>query len=717
MTTQTGTIYVKLDLDTTDFDKGLDSAANKAEKGGGFLSNALSFATGGALLGGLSAVKDSIFGIASAMIDGNAEFETYQTQFGVLLGSTDEAKKRLDELAKFGASTPFELPELVRADKVLTSFGIHSEEMLTIVGDVAAGTGASFEDMALLMGKFSAGSTGEVISRFQELGIATKDELAKMGIEFDKGGAMITPVAEAMPILENIMKDKFGGMMAAQSQTFSGMVSNLQDWVGGTIRTLGQPIFEVVKDKLGVLLTFLSSPEVVAALDAFATGMATAIGSTIDFISNTVIPAFITAWNLISPAINAIIPIINTIMEVFTAGGSSITVLGGQATWLGTIWNQLQEIINIAVKIIQATIVPIFNTIAKFINDHGDTIVKYLSNAWTIIQSVLNIALAIIKGVLKTFLAIITGDWQGAWNAIKEMFSTIWANIKTILVAALDNVKLVLSIAWDVIKSVASSAWNFIRINIIEATFNAIKGYIDSKLNEIKSALSIAWNAIQSTASTLWNGIKTAILTPFDNAKKGLDITKDAIKSALSDAWSSVKSTAGSKWDDIKSEIDSKFSSTKSKIDDIIGSIKGILSGAWDDIKSGASGAWSGIASAIGDAFDGVTGKIKGIVNQAIRYVNRLISAYNEVADTLGLGSLDRIPELARGTNNFRGGLALVGERGPELVALPRGSQVYPNGQTQQMLQRNLTVNNYFNTPVAPAQQLEFIESLNSTAY
>ena len=28
---------------------------------------------------------------------------------------------------------------------------------------------------------------------------------------------------------------------------------------------------------------------------------------------------------------------------------------------------------------------------------------------------------------------------------------------------------------------------------------------------------------------------------------------------------------------------------------------------------------------------------------------------------------------------NFRGGLALVGERGPELVNLPRGSDVIPN--------------------------------------
>jgi hypothetical protein len=39
-----------------------------------------------------------------------------------------------------------------------------------------------------------------------------------------------------------------------------------------------------------------------------------------------------------------------------------------------------------------------------------------------------------------------------------------------------------------------------------------------------------------------------------------------------------------------------------------------------------------------------------------------------------------RIPGFAAGVRNFSGGLAMVGERGPELVGLPRGSSVTPNG-------------------------------------
>ncbi|MFT9496380.1 hypothetical protein [Anaerosolibacter sp.] len=43
------------------------------------------------------------------------------------------------------------------------------------------------------------------------------------------------------------------------------------------------------------------------------------------------------------------------------------------------------------------------------------------------------------------------------------------------------------------------------------------------------------------------------------------------------------------------------------------------------------------------------------------------------------VGVRDSVPGFANGVTNFRGGVALVGERGPELVTLERGSNVIPN--------------------------------------
>ena len=56
------------------------------------------------------------------------------------------------------------------------------------------------------------------------------------------------------------MQTKFGGMMQAQSSTFEGMMSNLQDWVGQAMRVMGGPIFDALKGQLSSLCRCLARP-------------------------------------------------------------------------------------------------------------------------------------------------------------------------------------------------------------------------------------------------------------------------------------------------------------------------------------------------------------------------------------------------------------------------------------------------------------------------
>lgn len=58
-------------------------------------------------------------------------------------------------------------------------------------------------------------------------------------------------------------------------------------------------------------------------------------------------------------------------------------------------------------------------------------------------------------------------------------------------------------------------------------------------------------------------------------------------------------------------------------------------------------------------------------------------------------GSL--LPGFANGTNNAPGGLAIVGERGPELVNLPKGSQVIPDISGMSRAGSGPVINQYFN--------------------
>jgi hypothetical protein len=65
-----------------------------------------------------------------------------------------------------------------------------------------------------------------------------------------------------------------------------------------------------------------------------------------------------------------------------------------------------------------------------------------------------------------------------------------------------------------------------------------------------------------------------------------------------------------------------------------------------------------------------------------------------EFAEAAGLGAVQRVPAYASG-GVHGGGLALVGERGPELATLPAGTRVHSNAESQGMLGGDMYVDVY----------------------
>lgn len=83
---------------------------------------------------------------------------------------------------------------------------------------------------------------------------------------------------------------------------------------------------------------------------------------------------------------------------------------------------------------------------------------------------------------------------------------------------------------------------------------------------------------------------------------------------------------------------------------------------------------------------DGGTESLKQFALELVKiFAVRGISEWLGGSDWLNGPLFGGIPGNALGTNNWRGGLSWVGERGPELVNLPRGAQVIPNNQIGQL--------------------------------
>lgn len=208
-----------------------------------------------AKFGSIAAAGLSIGGIGKAIKEAS-NMETLEASFKPLLKSADAAQKRMEELSKFAASTPFELPEIAKASMVLESLtrgALATGKGLTLVGDIAAATSRPFDEIAVSVGRLYDGlmsgrPVGEALSRLQELG-AMSGEVRGQIEDLQKAGNKGMPVWD---IAEKALM-RFSGSMEVQSRTWSGKISTLTDNINLAFAAMGKPIMDTLKPELDKL--------------------------------------------------------------------------------------------------------------------------------------------------------------------------------------------------------------------------------------------------------------------------------------------------------------------------------------------------------------------------------------------------------------------------------------------------------------------------------
>lgn len=211
-------------------------------------------------LAGIAAAVGGVMGLNAAIqqsVRFNAQLEQQGVAFKTLLGNAEAASRRMAELARFAAQTPFELPEIVQASKVLQSLtngALASGEGLRLVGDAAAATGRPLEEAAMWIGRLYAGlqtgtPVGEATLRLIEMGLISGTTARKLNELAESGQG----AGQAMTVLQDTF-GRLGGAMADQSQTFSGLLSTLKDTFNMALADIGKPLFDGLKQGISELI-------------------------------------------------------------------------------------------------------------------------------------------------------------------------------------------------------------------------------------------------------------------------------------------------------------------------------------------------------------------------------------------------------------------------------------------------------------------------------
>lgn len=713
-------------------------AGNAAAGFASFLSGAAQFAVGGLIQKGIEGIAGSLGALKDGLIGGPAEFERYNVQFGVLLGNADAAKQRLAELAQFGASTPFELPEVVRADKILQSFGLHAVEaakrfgyagtdIRRIAGDTAAGTGASFEEISTYIGKFASGATGETIARFQELGIVTKQQLTEMGLAFDKGGSLIISSQEdldrATGILLKSMEGKFGGMMAAQSTTFEGMLSNLADWKAGTLRIIGEPIFDVLKVHLTSLLAWLPSqqPRIEAFAQALANGLAVGIPRAVE-LGQTLLALgrYISAVLDHGDPLNDWLTHLPAGMQgaVETGGRLTVTLMDLATRGIEAVRPGLEWLTGTGLPALQSgwswltgTGLPAaqqgFDAVAGVVNGALQTGLAWLTTTalpalqagWDAVQGPITAgreALAGFLPVLDPLRAALQpvvdafgeGGLRGALSALPGAIPGILTelgNLRTELTAlALEGLGGLLMRAAEMpqlAEGLASLGLSQPAIDAVTGTLRTmgemlttVGGYIrdvgqwlmDDLLPPVIEAGAGFAEMLMPHLARLGEIVQTTVMPILADLGRFIGENLPGFISVVSPLLTGLVDMGLSTLELALRAIGVTWETYLKPAFEALGGWLEDLTGGWDNLARGAERikeTMAGIAQAISDIASGNVD-----FSQIFGGLQNLFS-----------GNI-QIPGFANGVSNFGGGLAMVGERGPELVRLPGGSDVIPAG-------------------------------------
>jgi len=222
-------------------------------------------AAGLATIGAAGAAGLTAFVISSSKAA--SSIESLTMQFETLLGSEDAAGKRMAEIVKFAASTPFEIAELAATSKQLQNAGgdvLAIGDGLRMVGDAAAISGRPLEEVALHIGRVfgamtSGTSAGESVGRLVEIGLITGDvkrEFEALAAAQKKGAIATYTGEQALAKMQSVLS-KTEGAMGRLAATTEGKLSNVKDNITQLQVAFGTGFNEGLKGALDATNTFL----------------------------------------------------------------------------------------------------------------------------------------------------------------------------------------------------------------------------------------------------------------------------------------------------------------------------------------------------------------------------------------------------------------------------------------------------------------------------
>ena len=687
---------------------------------------------------GLSAVRKTV-SLVTGSIDSALERMVTMTNFKrtmtAISGSADAANQSLEALKGVTKGTAYGLDVAASAVQNFTTRGMSIDESTSEVAkwcDAVAfygnGTNEALSTVTDALGKML--SKGKV--EMEQQNRLTDNGINAAGIYAQATGRSVTAVLEDLQ-KGNISSKKFittvskaftegtngvlniSGAAKSAGGTWATTISNMKAAVTRGVVSITEKTNSALQNAgFGTIQNGIKSfgEKMESVLGRVGDKVGEFVGKAAPFITNEFMPAVSNAVDYImkntpniqdavAKAIDNIEPTLSNIWEGIKQGAKAA---GKMLSWVNDNWFWLKDAIKLTVGVIAGI------KITKKITDITSKIKlakKAVSESFGITMSVSKAAGGALKSIGKGAGTALKTVGKTSADAAKLAGKGAVSAAKTAGKGAVSAAKFVGKGTVELAKTAgkgtvtaakavgkgAVSAAKFVGKGSVELAKAAGKGTVSAAKavgTGAVSAIKLAGKGITGVMGLIGKGISAAFVTSPVGwivlaiaalITVGILVYKnwDKISAWFVNMWNKIKDGASWCWNGIKNV----FSAIGGWFGRVFNSAKDAICKAFQAVRDFVKSIWDGVVGIIKGAINSVIKGMNSMISGAVNGINKLIGGINKVTGAVGIPAIPQItapqiPMLATGGVITRLGNVIVGERGPEMLTLPRGAMVTP---------------------------------------
>lgn len=604
-------------------------------------------------------------------------------------------------------------------------------------------------DTLLIIGKTVLAWAEKAVNWFANLNSTVKTVIvviaglaAALGPVLLIGGQVVAAIAAIVGVIGGVSAPVLGvvaaiGVLVSAFATFYATNEKLRAVVGKA----WEKVLEVwEKFKLGAIIIFKKIKDVIAGAFDFIEDVLNDNKKNILSIWKSLKDSATNIFNTIQYVVGSFV---NKVLDYWNKHETEIL-----RTWnniknaAATIFKKIIEVVAIALPVILEYVEKYVSNIAVAWEKYGGSILVVVGYVFKTIMLVVENAMKEVASVTKIMMSVVAGDWKGAWNNIQEMTKDKIQNVK-------NHINTAKNFGYEFAKEIKDGI-NKEAPNVKQASSSMGKGIHDG-ISDWRNLIKLKTDDVGKGMTSSFNDTAIKMIDTADMMSSGVGNSVKKVKEKIEDFTQKMKESFSVSIDIVKNKLElmvakmgdtadsgkimqarlqaltEEYDLQKQKVDMLNNAYSNmsLTKGATaietrklynefleesiaveklrqeiDKTSASMNGIVPGgvMVNGVKHSSDGMKGLVKRrietkenndeIVKIAKKNNVDMSVAYDMMKTNQSLG----IKKYAVGTNYHTGGNALVGEKGPEIMAMPKGASVTPTNKLNSFGQKVINI-------------------------